>query len=266
MTRGTHLGAAARALVAPGAEDVSRGDLDAYVGSMPATYRRLFDEAAIEAHAAIVQRRGRAATHVEMWKQLPEGVAAVCVVAEDLIGLLSRICAAVFAHGADVVAAQAYGRVRDDFVMEAVDFLWIRRTPGPSGSPGPLRAYDVARIGETLDALVRRSPSPQRTVRLVRTTPSSHDSTVVAFEHDDTECNVLTVRADDRPGLLLAITRTLYRERVQILASHVETEAGRAVARFWVEELDGAALVRQRLAAVQGSVIEAVDERRARLG
>jgi UTP:GlnB (protein PII) uridylyltransferase len=240
--------------------------MDAYIGSMPASYVRLFDEAAVEAHAAIVHRRGTAASHVEIWKQLPEGILALCVVAEDLIGLLSRICAAVFAHGADVVAAQTYGRVRDDFVMEAIDFLWIRRAPGARVSLGPLRTYDVARIGETLDALVRRSPSPQRTVRLVRAAASGHSSTVVDFESDDSGCTVMTVQADDRPGLLLAITRTLFRERVQILASHVETEAGRAVDRFWVEEVDGSALRRDRQVAVEASVIEAVDERRARLG
>jgi [protein-PII] uridylyltransferase len=253
-------------MVTSGAEGVSRAYLDAYVGSMPATYLRLFDETAVEAHAAIVQRRGLAASHVEIWKQLPEGIVAVCVVAEDLIGLLSRISAAVFAHGADVVAAQTYGRVRDDFVMEAIDFLWIRRGPGGRGSIGPLRAYDVGRIGETLDALVRRSPSPQRTARLVRTAASGHSSTVVDFESDDSGCTVVNVQADDRPGLLLAITRTLFRERVQILASRVETDAGRAIGRFWVEEIDGSALGRDRRVAVQTSVIEAVDERRARLG
>jgi [protein-PII] uridylyltransferase len=124
----------------------------------------------------------------------------------------------------------------------------------------------VVRIGETLDALVRRSPSPQRTVRLVRSAASGPSSTVVDFEGDDSGCNVLSVQADDRPGLLLAITRTLFRERVQILASHVETEGGRAIDRFWVEELDGSALGRERQVAVQKSVLEAVDERRARLG
>jgi UTP:GlnB (protein PII) uridylyltransferase len=259
-------GSAARAVASVATEGASRAFLDEFSESMPATYRRVFDDVAIEAHAAIVQRRGSTASRVEVWRQLPGGVLAVCVVAEDIIGLLSRICAAVFAHGADIVAAQAYGRIRDDFVMEAVAVLWIRRATSATGSLGPLRAQDVARIGVTLDALVRRSPNVQRTVRLVRTAAAGHSSTAVDFETDASGGTVLTVRADDRPGLILAITRTLFRERVQILLFDVETERGRAVGRFWVEELDGAALDGERQVAVRTSVIEAVDERRAKLG
>jgi [protein-PII] uridylyltransferase len=233
---------------------------------MPAEYLRLFDEAAIEAHAAIVHRRGSAAARVEAWKVLSEGVVAVCVVADDVVGLLSRICAAMFAHGADVVAAQVYGRVRHDFVMEAVDLLWIRRAPGPNGSSGPLRSQDIERIGDTLDALVRGNPSLQRTVRLVRAVRAAGRSTTVDFERDERGGTLLTVQADDRPGLLLAVTRALFAERVQILSSHVETEGKRAIDRFWVAELDGSPLDGARQVSLQAVVLEAIDETAPKVG
>jgi [protein-PII] uridylyltransferase len=240
--------------------DTDHAWVDAYVESMPAAYRALFDHATVELHAGIVRRRRSERTRVEVWKRLPEGVLAVCVVADDVVGLLSRICAAVFALGADVVAAQAYGRMREDGAMEAVDFLWIRRAPGASGSSAPLRTQDVTRLGETLDALVRGNPSLQRTVRLVRAVRAANRSTRVDFERDERGGSALAVEADDRPGLLLAITRQLSRERVQIVSSRVETVGERAHDRFVVAELDGSPLVGERQIAVQAAVLEAVDE------
>jgi UTP:GlnB (protein PII) uridylyltransferase len=118
----------------------------------------------------------------------------------------------------------------------------------------------VARLGETLDALVRGNPSLQRTVRLVRAVRAANRSTRVDFVRDERGGCVLAVEADDRPGLLLAITRQLTRERVQIVSSRVETLGGRALDRFVVAELDGAPLAGERQIAVQAAVLEAVDE------
>src|SRR5438552_10280819 len=100
-------------------------EVRAFTASMPASYRAMFDADAIEAHAAIVARRGGRTTHLEVWKELPERVVALCVVADDRPGLLSRISAALVAHDMDVVAAQAYGRGRSRTAREAVDLLWI---------------------------------------------------------------------------------------------------------------------------------------------
>jgi [protein-PII] uridylyltransferase len=254
----------------PGAEAASRSTskdlvgpspafIDAYVDSMPGEYLRLFDDAAIEAHAGIVQRRGPAATRLEAWKQLSDGVVAICVVADDVIGLLSRVCAAIFAHGADVIAAQAYSRVRYDCVMEAVDLLWIRRAEDSTGPMGPLRPHDTARIGATLDSLVRGKPNLQRTVRLLRAVRAAGGTTTIDFESDERGSTLLTVHTDDRPGLLLAITRALFGERVQILSSHAETQGHRAIDRFWVAELNGSPLNSERQLTLQAVVLEAID-------
>ena len=88
--------------------------LFAYLASMPMTYRRLFDEDAQHEHAAIAYRRHASATHIEIWRKLPERIVAVALVADDRPGLLSRVSAALVAHDMDVVAAQAYGRKRLD--------------------------------------------------------------------------------------------------------------------------------------------------------
>ena len=93
----------------------------AFIRSMPMSYRRIFDEDAQHEHAAVVHRRGDRASHIEIWRKLPERIVAVVVVADDRPGLLSRVSAALVAHDIDVVAAQAFGRIRQDGEREAVD-------------------------------------------------------------------------------------------------------------------------------------------------
>ena len=228
---------------------------------MPASYRSTFDESAIAAHATIAAQRGASATRVEMWKELPERVVAICVVADDRPGLLSRISAALVAHDIDIVAAQAYGRTRADLGTEAIDLLWIRRLPGASGSAAPIRARDVDRIGETLDALVRGRASFAGAVRLARAIRSAAASTCVRFEERGRDQGtVLTIQADDRPGLLLVVTRALFREGVQIVGSRLSSEGGRATERFVVAELDGAPLRSSRLLALQTAVLVAIED------
>lgn len=232
-----------------------------FVDSMPASYRATFQGDAIAAHAAIAARRGASAARVELWKELPERVVAICVVADDRPGLLSRVSAALVAHDIDIVAAQAYCRTRADLETEAVDLLWIRRLPGASGSSSPIRVRDVARIGETLDALVRGRASFEVAVRLARAIRSAAASTRVRFEeHGREHGTVLTIEADDRPGLLLVVTRALFREGVQIVGSRVSTEEGRAIERFVVAELDGAPLRSSRLLALQTAVLVAIED------
>jgi UTP:GlnB (protein PII) uridylyltransferase len=236
--------------------------LAGFVASMPIAYHASFDPEAIQVHADIVERRGERAAHIEIWKELSERVVGLCVVADDRPGLLSRISAALVAHDVDVVAAQAYGRVRADATREAVDFLWVRRVPAVGkGSHAPIRERDVARIAESLEAIVRGRANFDGTLRFVRAVRAASESTCVRFETDARDGTmVLTVEAADRPGLLLLITRTLFRERVQIVGSHITTSEGRARDRFRLTELDGAPLRRARLLALQTAVLAAIEE------
>lgn len=234
----------------------------AFVASMPETYRRAFDAEAIEAHAQIVQRRGDRAAHVEIWSEQAERVTALCVVADDVPGLLSRISAALVAHELDVVGAQAYGRKRPDGRAEAVDLLWVRRLPTARGTVPPLRARDVERIADTLESLVRGKATFEQAVPFARAVRKSGGATRVRFEEDGALVT-LTVEADDRPGLLLLLTQTLFKARVQVVASTVTTREGRVIDRFTLTELDGGKIRPLRLLEVQTAVLGAIDTRRA---
>jgi UTP:GlnB (protein PII) uridylyltransferase len=83
-----------------------------FIASMPSSYREAFDDEAMLAHAGVAARREASATRVEIWKDLPERVAAICIAADDRPGLLSQISAALVAHDIDVITAHAYCRAR----------------------------------------------------------------------------------------------------------------------------------------------------------
>ena len=230
----------------------------AYVASMPPEYRGAFDDEATRAHERIVRRRGRRSTHVEIWRELSERVIAICVVADDKPGLLSRITGALVAQHIDVVSAHAYCRQREDGTVEAVDLLWIRRLPSAKGTVAPIRAKDIIALRETIDRAASEAstgdapfPGP----------PASGASARVCFETDASDgATILTVEAVDRPGLLLAVTQALFRAGLQIVGLRATTERGCAVDRFKLADARGKPLRREQLFALQIAILEAVDE------
>jgi UTP:GlnB (protein PII) uridylyltransferase len=236
---------------------------------MPAAYREAFDDEAIEAHAGIIERRGSSPTWVELWKELPERVVALCIVADDRPGLLSQISAALVAHEIDVVTAHAYCRTCPDGRQEAVDFLWVRRVPRNNGSIAPVRARDVIEIGELVDALVRGEAKVDPATRIARVSRATRtqkidaSTTRVRFENGAGDGTmILTVEATDRPGLLLLVTQAIFRANLQIIGLRATSEEGRAIDRFHLAELDAKPLVQARLLALQVEILGALEESR----
>ncbi len=227
---------------------------------MSERYRQAFDDAAIGEHAAIVNRRGAAVAHLEIWRQLPKGVGVVCVVADDRPGLLSFISASLVLHKMDVLSAQAYTRRLPEGGGEAVDFLWLRRDAEAEHAM-PLLEADVERIADVLRQLITGElsiESAAERARSSRPVPPGASTNVTFDEDDDEGLVILTVETFDRPGLLLAITLALFRANVQIIASDAVTRAGRVVDRFSIVEVDGTPIRRNRRGIVQIEVLEAI--------
>jgi [protein-PII] uridylyltransferase len=235
-------------------------EYEAFASSMPASYHEVFDDEDVAAHAAVASRRDGSATRVEIWKDLPERVVAICIVADDRPGLLSQISAALVAKQIDVVSAHAYCRTRADGAKEAVDLLWIRRVATANGRVMPLRARDVAALGELVDALVRGNANVDEAVGFARNIVATGASTRVLFDDGAKDGTmVLTVEATDRPGLLLLVTQAIFRAELQIIGLRATSEHGRATDRFHVAELDGKPLVLARLLALQVEIFAAIE-------
>ena len=108
--------------------DLPAAVVETFAASMPTRYGVLFDPRAIRRHAGIAHRRGKRPAYAEVWRALGDGTAALCVVADDRPGLLSAIAAALVSHRLDVITALVFSRVTSGGDVEAVDFLWVRRS------------------------------------------------------------------------------------------------------------------------------------------
>lgn len=231
-----------------------------FEGSMPDRYRANFDGEAVQDHAAIVARRAGFLVHLEIWQQLPDGGAVLCVVADDRAGLLSLISASLVVHDIDIVTVKAYTRIHPGTGRaEAVDFLWVRRQVAPALR---FEQADVARIGSVLASLVGGEATVESVLRHDRLPLRAQPSTAarVTFEGTaDDGHDILTVETADRPGLLLTITGALYRAGVQIVASDATTRDGRIADRFSLVERDGRPISEPRRRVVQKEVQSAIE-------
>jgi UTP:GlnB (protein PII) uridylyltransferase len=223
---------------------------------MPPSYRRAHGWGAIEEHAAIVERRGEAMVHVEMWR-VRRGTVVV-IVSDDRTGGLAMMSAAIAASGFDILMAEAYRRSRDAQPAEAVAFFELRR---PSDAQDRAIADDdLVPIGRELEALfageTRADRLLQRNAPTLRPGPQAAPEVTFA---DDDGASILLVEARDRPGLLATITSALTEASVCIVDSEIVTVDGRARDRFQLTEAGGEPLTGSRRDAIAHSVSVAVE-------
>jgi [protein-PII] uridylyltransferase len=234
---------------------VSEAFLEGFVASMPSRYSVLFEARAMRRHAAVSYRRGGRKAYAELWRALPDGSAALCVVADDRPGLLSAIAAALVLHRLDVITALVFSRTLPGGSAEAVDLVWVRRVS--TSETAGIRADEAESIGEVLGAILSGSVSVEQIASQAFPSSAARDrSVVVRFEAIDEEgLAALVVEAPDRPGILLTIALALFQQGAQIVRSLVRTSDGRTFNRFEVAEFSGASLTQQRREQIRGAVL-----------
>jgi [protein-PII] uridylyltransferase len=230
-------------------------DVDRFRASMPASYRRAHGGAALSEHAAIVERRGEAAVHIEAWR-VRRGTVIV-IVSDDRDGGLSMMSAAIAANGFDILVAEAYRRVRGDLPAEAVALFELRR---PNDESRPIGREDLIPIERALEALLQGDSGADRILRRNARTvpPGPQASPEVAFA-DDPDAAILLVEARDRPGLLASITSALTQLSVRIVDCEIVTVGGRVRDRFQLTDADGGPLSEPRRTAIAQGVLAAVE-------
>lgn len=144
---------------------------------------------------------------------------------------------------------------------EAVDLFAVQ--PLKESADVNLAASDLSRIRQTIEsllegtidltALARRSADTSR--------PGTPPPPLVYFDQIR-GADVLIVEAADRPGLLLAVSLAIFRERLSIIRSHVTTLGETAHDEFELTELDGRAISPKRKKDIIDRVQKALlDER-----
>ena len=105
-------------------------------------------------------------------------------------------------------------------------------------------------LDDQLQPLSRVSTSPPPRV--------AAEANVRFVEDKDGQLSWLEVETDDRAGLLLTLSRVLFEQRVQIVSSHVRTEAGRVKDKFAITELNDDPISNERRMQVQVAVLSAI--------
>jgi [protein-PII] uridylyltransferase len=248
-----------------GSMSVGAREETASLEGMPAAYYSQHEPSEQRAHARVSARRGARLVQAELCPGpvTPERAEWLCVVTDDRPGLLSQLSAAISAHSLDILSARVYCRVRPGRPEEAVDLFAVRPLrPAENESLDP---GSIALIRATMESLLRGetevSSLEKRAADTVR--PPRAPAPVVYFDAESPS-DLLVVEAGDRPGLLLAISLTIFRERLSIVRSHVTTSAATAKDEFELAELDGRRLSAARREAVAEKVRVALEQERTR--
>jgi [protein-PII] uridylyltransferase len=230
------------------------------IASMPPAYTQIFERRDIVEHLAILSARGRARAHAAEWRQLPGGTAIICIVADDVPGLLSLVSAAFVSHHLDVTSAQIFCRSTPRGV-EAIDFFWLKRAR-PSRLPTQIDTTEIASVSRMLDELVGEEKQARQLAvqELQRMAPELPVRPRVFYDTRALRRGevILNIVTPDRPGLLLAITLSFVHQGLEIVASEVRTDQGVASDRFTLRDAAGAALSANRLAEIQRQIIAAL--------
>ncbi len=226
--------------------------LDAFLRSMPDRYLLANPAPSVVAHARIASARGAAPVALELLPSRHEGVAELCVVAEDHPGLLARIAAAITASRLEVLAAQVYSRELAGTTTEggarvqaeAVDVFLVRdRGEGAAAwarlVPRLLRDLEGLICGATTARDLLRERAGARAQGRERASPAV-STEIVIDDRASPRHTIVEVFARDRPGLLHAVAQELYELGLDIALSKINTEGTRVADVFYVNERDGA--------------------------
>jgi [protein-PII] uridylyltransferase len=227
-----------------------KGELGAFLATMPDRYLLANPPDAICAHARVALERAAsgARVHAALAPSRHPEVGEICVVAADAPGLLARIAAAITASRLEVLGAQVYSRTihgagRGNAQIEAVDIFWVR--DARTGTEGvaqvmPRLLRDLERVcsGEVdaeellRERIGRSSPWRERPSPAVL-------SEVVFDDRASPRHTVVEVFAKDRPGLLYSLARAFHGLGLSIALSKINTEGNKVADVFYVNELDG---------------------------
>lgn len=226
-----------------------------FSASMPSRYRARHDASAMADHARLAFERA-APVRVGRFRTARKDGEPLSIVADDRPGLLSHISAALVTCQLDVVSAEAYTRplLRG---AEAVDLFWLKHHVSDD------------RVVEIEELLIELITGRSGTSSFTRPPPPSAASVArVRFLEQGGAIDAIDVETNDRPGLLHAISTTLFALRLQITGTEARTIQGRAFDRFYVRELDGAEVrpfrrheVEEMLLATLGAPAQALKRR-----
>jgi [protein-PII] uridylyltransferase len=242
-------------LVAELAAEFPPSEVERHLAMMPGRYLRALGAERLAAHLRLARRLARDPLAAEWRPAGSHRLLSVC--SRDSPGLLARLAGTLTANGVDILSVDVY--TREDGV--ALDTFLVSARGERASLPerwGRLEASLVAAVGGTLDvgaavAAWREHARPRSKGRRDAVRPS------VRFDSEASEAStVIEVRAEDQPGLVYTIARTLAGLGLDIGFAKIATEKSHALDVFYVQEAGGGKLGAERARAVELALLEAL--------
>jgi [protein-PII] uridylyltransferase len=233
-----------------------RSDVERYLELFPDRYLRASSPEAIARHFRMAQELGQRAL-VADWRPAADGrhtVLAVCT--RDAPGLLARLAGTMTGHGLDILSVDAFTR-RDGLVLDTFRVCEAGVQPVRTERWPAIEADLVAAVEgrHDVEAAVVRAQA-----RIARR--SRRRAPVAPVVHFDTGASagstVVEVRADDEPGLVYRICRTLAQLGLDISLAKIATEKSQALDVFYVTDARRQALPAEDLPPIEEGLLKAL--------
>jgi [protein-PII] uridylyltransferase len=212
-------------------------------GGFPDRYFAENSALRIAKHVRLIRarRQSQKSAVVEVSHEPRLGLTEMVLAARDIPGLLAEVAGVLYANRIEVVDAAIYSRQPVDAgeEAEALDVFRVR-----DGMRRPV--MDEGRwtkVREDLEAVLTGRVTGEA---LVAARPRGDSiaawrtpavPTELKLDNDvSRDFTVMEVITEDRPGVLYAITRTLFNEGLDIHRSKIATEANRAIDVFYVRD------------------------------
>ncbi len=230
----------------------------AQLAAMPASYLSAVPPEEVAGHLRMIRDMPQAPVAVAS-RFLPEpGFVEYTVVTRDDLtpGIFARIAGVLAAEGIEVEAARIITR-QDGVVLDT----FLGRDTTFSGEPPPARREEVAgRIVEVLSGrlAVEELMARRRRVFGAGGRPLLRERPQVEIDNDTSDrFTILEVFADDRPGRLYAIARTLLDSGLSVRSARISTRLDQIVDCFYVTDRDGGRLADpDRIAGLRTRLLE----------
>ncbi len=223
-------------------------EIDAHFNGMPARYFQLHDARAIARDLTLAHRfmhlqltvADRALEPAILWQDAPDrGYSGVHICTWDRAGVFSKLTGAFAAAGLNILAAQIYTRpdgiVLDDFV--AVDARTAQLPEPRTRDRFERIVIEILAKGANPRKYLERSPIYEP---LYQQAGEEFIPTTVRFDNSSSDhFTVMDLEAEDRVGLLFAVTRALSKLGINIALAKILTEKGAAIDTFYVTDRNG---------------------------
>ncbi|MBS2029107.1 MAG: [protein-PII] uridylyltransferase [Deltaproteobacteria bacterium] len=252
--------AAAARLMSAGAADAF-DEVERFLRCMPYRYLAVATPPRVVRDLKLMRRTAKGPLGVLLLQRRDRSATTLSLTASDRAGLLADFAGVLAAHNLGILAADVFSsRSGPGAPPRALDVFEVR---GPQGDALTRERFaevkkDLLRVltgAETVEQVLKRRHGTRLQPR-----KAPRVATRVAVDNQASrDFTVIDIVAEDRVGLLYAITSALAKAGLDVHAARVATEANRAIDAFYVRRAGKRVVDPAEVAAIEAQLRAAVE-------